>query len=243
MKPLQMNLQAVVLAGGLGTRLLPITETVPKALVQVGGKPFLYWQLQYIKEQGFTDVLLLCAHLGKQIEEVFGDGHEYGIRIQYSFEPEPLGTGGALKFAGALLKPQFCLLNGDSFLKINLTEMLNDYFSRGHLAMISAYAKIDKSPVIANLKVAPNGLVIDYKKDGGKGNGYNAIDSGIYVLTKNILESTKEERFQLEDLWPTLIANKKVGAYVNSEKFFDIGTPERLKVFEEKLRDYFPNSL
>lgn len=236
--------QAVILCGGLGTRLKPITEKIPKALVEVYDKPFLQWQLEYLAEHGIERVLLLCSHLGDQIEKQFGDEFD-GMEVQYSFEkPEPLGTGGALRAALSKLDDVFWLFNGDSFLEIDMDAMWTA--AQGFDAIVSAYRDVDKNLVIPNLKIAnvsgKFGTINDYKKDGGLENGFNAIDSGVYVIKKSVVQSFNSQgrnRFQVEDMWPSLIPSKKLGAYFERRNFYDIGTPERLKVFESWLRDNF----
>jgi len=231
--------QVVILAGGLGTRLRPITEKVPKPMVPVASEPFLYWQLSDLKSQGYKKVLLLVAYLGEQVRTFFGDGSGMGLQIEYAFEPEPLGTGGALKNALPQLANEFILLNGDSFLQAPLIEMERT-FERGYDAVISTYDNHDPVPVIPNLKVRGD-KVVDYKKDAPASEGFDKIDSGIYVMKKALVEGEKRERFMLADLWPPLIASGKLGAFGVHERFYDIGTPDRLKEFEEKVRDYFPN--
>jgi NDP-sugar pyrophosphorylase family protein len=235
--------QAVILCGGLGTRLKPITEKIPKGLVEIYDKPFLQWQLEYLAEHGIERVLLLCSHLGEQIEREFGSEFD-GMDLQYSFEkPEPLGTGGALKLALPKLDEVFWLFNGDSFLEIDMDAMWNS--AKDFDAMVSAFRDVDKSMVIPNLKIANMsgkfGTVNDYKKDGGLEQGYNAIESGVYIIKKSVIQNYRptSHRFQLEHFWPSLIANKKLGAYFERRNFYDIGTPERLKVFESWLRDNF----
>lgn len=232
--------QVVILAGGLGTRLRPITEKVPKPMVPVAGEPFLHWQLLDLRAQGFSRVLLLVAYLGEQVERHFGDGRALGMELSYSYEPEPLGTGGALKNALERLDDEFILLNGDSFLKAPLGEMFAAFRRGDFEAMVSTYDNRVPVPVIPNIKVR-DGRVIDYKKDAG--GDFKLIDSGIYVLRKSLLAARPESRFMLADLWPPLIASRRLGAFAVAERFYDIGTLERLKEFEEKVRDYFPNSV
>jgi len=235
--------QAVILAGGLGTRLRPITEKVPKVLVEVKGRPFLYWQLQFLKEQGVKDVLLLCAYLGEQIREKFRDGRDLNLNIDYSFEPEPLGTGGALKLARPQLAEEFFLFNGDSFLHIDMNGMREFYKKNSFDAVMSCFRELHQTVVPANLIVeegAKGGAVRAYKKNAG--DGYNAVDSGVYILKRKILDQPTVDQFALEDLWPDLMARGKLGAYFETEKFYDIGTVDRLKKFEETLSDYFPNA-
>ena len=246
-----MKKQVVILAGGLGTRLRPITEKIPKPLVPVAGQPFLHWQLLDLKQQGYTDVLLLVAYLGEQIEKHFGDGRDMGLRIRYSFEPEPLGTGGALKHAVESLAEDFFLLNGDSFLRVPLDAMSAAFATGGFEAMISVYDDRIQTQVIPNLKTSGH-VVLDYKKDAGREQGFDKIDSGVYVMKRSLLESAGAagasgaelpRKFALADLWPALLAKGCLGAYNVPERFYDIGTPARLQEFEEKVRDYFPNSV
>ncbi len=232
--------QVVILAGGLGTRLRPITEKIPKPMVPVASRPFLHWQLLDLKNQGYTDVLLLVAYLGEQVEAYFGDGKSLGMNITYSYEPEPLGTGGALKHATAKLSDEFILLNGDSFLKAPLRDMELAFTNVS--AMVSTYDNRIAVPVIPNIKTEGH-LVIGYEKDAGAAKGYKEIDSGIYILKRDLLKGTRETKFMLADLWPQLIAEKQLAAFPVNERFYDIGTPDRLKEFEEKVRDYFAHAV
>ncbi len=240
-----MKKQVVILAGGLGTRLRPLTEKIPKPLVEVAGRPFLDWQLQDLKQQGYRDIILLVSYLGEQIEKVYGDGSEIGLRIRYSFEKEPLGTGGALRLALPVLDQTFILLNGDSFLRAYLDAMAANFDKSDFLAMVSSYDMTEPVPVPENLKIGDLGRVLAYKKGAGQATGFTCVDSGIYILRKSILESPDalrfaSQRFQLEELWPALIQRGALGAFAVNERFYDIGTPERLKEFEEKVHDYFP---
>ncbi len=232
--------QVVILAGGLGTRLRPLTETVPKPMVPVADLPFLHWQLLDLKAQGYSRVLLLVAYLGEQVEAHFGGGSELGLALNYCYEREPLGTGGALKNAATHLDDEFILLNGDSFLRAPLREMERAFVRVD--ALISTYDNQVSVPVIPNLK-SENGLVTGYEKDAAPEKGYAEIDSGIYILKRALLENVAQETFMLADLWPALIQQKKLGAFRVNERFYDIGTIERLKEFEEKVRDYFPYSV
>jgi mannose-1-phosphate guanylyltransferase len=106
----KLDLQAAILAGGFGTRMRPLTETIPKVMIEVCGKPFLYHQLELVRENGMARVLLLVAHLGEKIEQHFGDGASLGLELSYPYEPAPLGTGGALKHAAGQLEDEFLVL-------------------------------------------------------------------------------------------------------------------------------------
>ena len=240
-----MRKQVAILAGGLGTRLRPITEKCPKPMVPVAGQPFLYWQILDLKEQGYTDIILLVSYLGEQIQEHFGDGSELGVRIEYSFEKEPLGTGGAIRHAaenlGEALDDDFLILNGDSFLRAPLDDVAG-FFEDGRFdAVVTTFdnglkSKLLPTPVPNNLKVK-NEIVLEYEKAAGIQKGFEQVDSGIYVVKKSLFLAQATEslgvKFQLEDVLRPLIAKKTYGGFRVDARFYDIGTPERLREFED----------
>ena len=231
-----MRKQVAILAGGLGTRLRPLTEKCPKPMVPVCGEPFLHWQILDLKEQGYTDLVLLVAYLGEQIREHFGDGSNWGVNIEYSFEKEPLGTGGAIRNALDLFEDDFMIVNGDSFLHAPLDDIAG-FFDEGRFeAVVTAFSdKENKSsvlPVPNNLKVR-NQMVVEYLKGGGKENGFNCVDAGIYVVKQQLFARfSAGQKFQLEDVLQPLITNRTYGAFAVESRFYDIGTPERLLEFE-----------
>lgn len=240
-----IDTQFVILAGGLGTRLYPITEKIPKPIVEIAGRPYLEWQFLELRAQGVRNVLLLTGHLGEQIEEVFGSGQRLDLSIQYSKEPEPLGTGGALRFAAAKLKDRFVLLNGDSFLPMNFGSLLSGV-AVSTTATVVTYSNQPPTPVPNNLKVQ-GGYVVEYKKNGGREQGFQCVDAGIYLIDKKGLFQNplfrSNEKFALESLWPALIQEKTLAAHPVNQRFFDIGTPERLKEFQEFVHDHFKNTV
>ncbi|PIU00883.1 MAG: hypothetical protein COT74_02995 [Bdellovibrionales bacterium CG10_big_fil_rev_8_21_14_0_10_45_34] len=230
------NTQVVILAGGLGTRLRPITEKIPKPLVEVAGRPYLEWQLLDLKKQGFRRILLLVSHLGEMIKATFGDGSSLGMKIDYCFEETPLGTGGAIKNALKQLDPHFLLLNGDSFLPLDFKKFATFAETGGFEACLCAYDNRTPTNVPENLNVT-GGTVSAYAKGAGRQGGMNHVDAGAYYLSKTIFEKIRKSEFQLEDLWPELIAKKHLGAYIVNERFYDIGTLERLQDFSRFLSD------
>lgn len=232
-----MHKKAVILAGGKGTRLRPLTDNLPKPMVPVGGQPFLYWQLRYLKEQGIDDVLLLISYLAPVIMEHFNQNPIPGLKIRYALEDSPMGTGGALKHAIKELPDLFWLLNGDSFLFIDLEAMGGEH-DRGGWDGTLAVASPEVVPVLANLKCT-NGQVLEYKKDAKEGEGYSQVDAGVYLLSKKIIAEGPDGVFDIGALWPPVIARKKLGAFTVWDRFFDIGTIERLRFFEQHLSDYF----
>lgn len=234
------NVQVVILVGGLGTRLKPYTDTLPKPLVPVAGKPYLQWQLEYLAQRGFKKILLLTGYRGEMIEECFGDGTSLGLKISYQKEEQLLGTGGAVFAALTLLDDQFLLLNGDSFLPIALNQFWEDSRKTSLPATLAVLESHAGCPVIGNIQLK-EARVVAYQKDAGPSLGFSYVDAGVYFLEKAALAFKKDlgPKFQLESLWPDLMAQGKLGAYLVSENFYDIGTPERLKQFEGKVRDYF----
>lgn len=256
-----MRKQVLILAGGLGTRLRPLTETCPKPMVQVAGEPFLHWQILDLKEQGYTDIVLLVAYLGDQVRDHFGDGSKYGVNISYSFETEPLGTGGAIRLAcetlGDQLDDDFMIVNGDSFLRAPLDDVAG-FFEEGRFdAIVTTYDNGRSSggpatPVPNNLKIK-NQMVVEYEKAAGLEKGFTDVDSGIYVVKKSLFvpdaksNAAKSKtvahptahlgaKFQLEDILRPLIAKRTYGAFRVDARFYDIGTPERLREFEDFVR-------
>jgi NDP-sugar pyrophosphorylase family protein len=234
--------QAVILAGGLGTRMRPITETIPKPMIAVAGKPFLQRQVELLGESGIKRVLLLVAYLGEQIREYFGDGGEVGCSIAYSFEPSPLGTGGALKNAEAQLADRFVLVNGDTYLDIDYPDLIQEFTEADCSALIAAYKKPDlgsqdipASLLPNNLGVNGDGMVTAYRK--GKPEGLSHIDAGVVVLKKEILASLSVgQKCSLEEeIYPRLIASGEMRAFVTVEPFYDMGSPAGLAALEEKL--------
>jgi len=234
--------QAVILAGGLGTRMRPITETVPKPMIAVAGKPFLEWQLELLRDGGIKTALLLVAYLGERIEEYFGTGKRSDGIVEYSYEPSPLGTGGALKNAEAKLRDWFVLVNGDTYLTIDYGELMRDFVEADCKAMIVAYEKpamarpeVPASSLPGNLAVGADGRVTAYRKREPAGLCH--IDAGVILLKKEILASLPAERkcSLEEEIYPQLIAQGEMRAWVTGEAFYDMGSPSGLAALEAKL--------
>ena len=234
--------QAVILAGGLGTRMRPITEAIPKPMIAVAGKPFLEWQLKLLRDGGIANALLLVAYLGEQIEEYFGDGAKTGGRVEYSYEPSLLGTGGALKNAEAKLRDWFVLVNGDTYLAIDYAKLMRDFVDADCQAMIVAYekpaavaAEVPASGLPGNLGVSRDGRVTAYQKR--EPDGLNHIDAGVIALKKEVLANLPaEQKCSLEEeIYPQLIARGEMRAWVTTEPFYDMGSPAGLAALEAKL--------
>ena len=236
------NVQAVILAGGLGTRMRPVTETIPKPMISVAGKPFLQHQLELLRSSGVDRSLLLVAYLGEKIEEYFGDGGKFQTNISYSYEPTPLGTGGALKYAEQKLQNIFVLLNGDTFLPVDYSAVVLKFTTLRCKALIVAYKKpmgtlsaLPADHVPNNLLVARDGKVEAYRKHDPE--GLTHIDAGAIVLSKEILKMLHPGRkcSLEEEIFPLLISAGEMYAWETSEPFYDMGSPAGLAALEEKL--------
>jgi len=228
--------QAVILAGGLGTRLRPVTETIPKTLMPIGRRFFLHHLLRLLVENGVEDVLLLVGHLHERIVDAVGDGAAYGCRIDYSVEPELLGTGGAIKNAEATVHDEFFVLNGDTYLPIDYRALEARWDQRRN-ELDGLLVVYDNSQPVApgNVRLADGELVLEYRKHADRGGGY--VDAGVQVFNKAILDMIPAGQVvSLErEVFPRLIAARRLGAYATSTRYYDIGTPERLAAFERYI--------
>lgn len=230
-------MQVVILAGGLGTRLRPITSLTPKPMVTINDKPYLEYQLEYLRQYSLKEILILTGYLGEQIQSYFGDGEKMGLKIEYSQEAKPLGTGGALKLAQNKLKKDFMLIYGDSFLPLDLKELISFYRKKTQLeSVVVGYSNQDEETLVTNnLLIDQDGYVIKYQKNGGT--NFTLVESGISILKKKVVSEIPENKqcSLEEEVFPKLIARKELLIYISPVRFYDIGTPERLK----KIADYF----
>jgi NDP-sugar pyrophosphorylase family protein len=227
-------LQAVILAGGLGTRLRPFTEHIPKAMVPVGGKPFLEHQILLLRNQGIEEILLLVGYLAEHIKDFFGDGSKYGVRISYSLEEAPRGTGGALRLAQPKLQSNFLLLNGDTYLPMNYRDAINCFLRLRPWGLVVAY-KNDDFPSKSNLAVSSDMRVID---SDSKCTGLTHINAGAVIFSNRVLDIIPEaQAYSLEnELFPKLIARKSLWAYETHLRYYDMGTHDGLKTLEGFLK-------
>ena len=212
----------------------PLTETIPKVMIEVCGKPFLHHQLELVRENGMARVLLLVAHLGEKIEQHFGDGASLGLELSYSYEPAPLGTGGALKHAAGQLEDEFLVLNGDTFLPVDYAAMARDFREHGSAALIVAYDNHEPRTA-SNLAVAADGRVTAYRKRDPR--GLTHTDAGAIILRREVLDDILPGRACSleEEIFPRLIQQGRMRAWVTREPFYDMGTPAGLEALEWRL--------
>lgn len=231
-------MQAVILAGGLGTRLRPVTKMVPKVMVPANGRPFIIYLLELLSSNGISEVVMCIGYLGGQVKECLGDGKRFGVKIVYSEENEKLlGTGGATKQAQHLLNERFFIINGDTYLPIDYREVEASFLERGTGALMVVYDNEGDSGVRSNVKLGTDSMVARYDKEGFAPSSKYA-DAGVLALRREELDLLEDERpISLEKgLYPKLIRQGKLAAYVTRAQFYDIGTPQQLEAFEDYLR-------
>lgn len=220
-------MQALILAGGQGSRLRPLTLVTAKSMMIVGTKPFLEYLLSLLRDNGIREIVISIGYLGGQIKKYFGNGSYWELDIEYSFEQIPLGTGGALKLAKPLLDSEFFIINGDSYLEMNYQEMLRAFKRSGYPLMMAVY-QTEK----ANCIILDNGTLEQYCKAGLP---KRFIDAGVWVANRRIFDYfPSEESFSLEEeVLLKMIALGEVKTFVSKNKFFDIGTFEGLEEFKK----------
>lgn len=230
-------MQAIIMAGGKGTRLASVTKNIPKPMVPIEGKPLLEYQIENLKENGVQNIILIIGHLGDVIKDYFGDGTEFGIHISYYVEETPLGTAGALAKIKDRLEDMFFLIFGDLFININYNRFLK--FHQEKKALITLFAHPNSHPYDSDIVITDNSDRVtgwSYKKDIRTEDYKNLVNAGLYVLEKEVVDSicqiqmTKgEEKVDLEkELIIPLISQSPVFAYHSTEYVKDIGTPDRL---------------
>jgi len=229
------ELPVAILAGGLATRLKPLTEKVPKLLVEVAGEPFLTHQLRLIRKSGLTRVVLCLGYLGERIVERYGDGAKWGVRIEYSFDgPRLLGTGGALIRALPLLGDAFYVLYGDSYLPIDYQEVGGAFLASGRLAMMTVFenrGRFDASNVWFE-----DGSIRAYEK-AARSPAMRHIDYGLGVFRRAAFDGFPDgEVVDLADVQKALLARGQLAGYEVSQRFYEIGSHAGLAELDRLLR-------
>jgi len=244
-------LQAVILVGGQGTRLRPLTSRVPKPVVRLVDRPFMAFMLEWLRDHGIDDVIMCCGFLADGVRGVLGDGSRFGIRLRFVEEPSPRGTAGALKFAEELLDERFLVLNGDVLTDIDLTAQIAQHEASGARATLALVPVPDPSAYGLVILAEDRSVCEFVEKPGADGAGtgsagaagaaaagaagaagagaaHNLISAGAYVLERDVLELVAAERnVSIErEVWPRLVGDGLYG-FVAQGYWLDIGTPAR----------------
>ena len=223
-----------LLAGGLSTRLRPLTNTVPKSMVAVAGEPFIAHQLRWLARQRVTRVMICCGFLGEQIEAFVGNGHAFGCTVEYSHDGFPLkGTGGALRHALPRLGDRFFVLYGDSYLPIAFRPVSQQMLRSKKLGLMTVFRnenKWDRSNVEME-----DGCIRIYDKQSQTPR-MRHIDYGLGMLSPAAFKPWEQESvFDLSAVYARLVETNQLSGYEVNERFYEIGTPEGLRETEHHL--------
>ncbi len=227
-------MQCVILAGGLGTRMADAHPGLPKSMITVAGRPFLELQLDLLRRGGVEEAVICVGHRAGRIEEHFGDGRSFGIRLVYSREEEGLlGTGGALRQALPLLRPEFLLLYGDSYLEVDCRSVFA-YFSRVDGPVLMTVFR-NRDRWVKSNAAFQNGRVTVYNKSSGSG-GLEYVDYGLSVLSRTIVEEIPGGEFSnLDRLYQRLAGEGRLAGLEVFRRFYEIGSPEGLAELRHHL--------
>jgi mannose-1-phosphate guanylyltransferase len=222
-------MQALILAGGEGTRLRPLTSTVPKPVVTLVDRPLIVYMLEWLTRHGIDDVILACGFMADGVRAVLGDGSSLGIRLRYIEEPEPLGTGGALKFAEDLLDERFFMLNGDVLTDMDLTAQLAQHEATGARGTL-ALMEVEDPSAFGLVRLAEDASVREFvEKPQPHEIDTNLVNAGAYILERDVLDvmGPAGTNISIErDVFPLLVEHGLYG-FPTSGYWLDIGTPER----------------
>lgn len=230
-----LDIPVAILAGGLATRLRPITEKIPKSLIAVAGKPFLAHQLELLHARSIRRAVLCLGHLGEMIQRDFGDGSTYGIRLDYSFDgPKLLGTGGAIKRALPLLGDEFFVLYGDSYLPVEYRPIAEFFRQSGKLGCMTVYrneGKYDTSNVVFR-----DGEITVYDKKNRLPE-MRHIDYGLSLFQAPVFAAyVPDQVFDLAEVMGRLVREKQLAGFEVPERFYEMGSSAGLAELEILLK-------
>ena len=223
-------MKALFLAGGLGTRLKPITNELPKPMVPVMGKPLLERNIKNLKKHGIDEVILSTCYKPQRIKEYFEDGSKFGVKINYISEDIPLGTGGAIKNAQEFFEDTFLVFNSDILSDIDISEIVRFHKEKGALATIAA-TQVDNPSAYGVIEHDEKGFITAFKeKPLPHETNSNLINAGIYVFEPDLLDEIPTGRVvSIErETFPLLLEKGyKISVYNKCSYWLDLGTPEK----------------
>jgi NDP-sugar pyrophosphorylase family protein len=228
-------LPVAILAGGLATRLRPITETIPKALVEVAGRPFAEHQVEWLRAQGIDRIVFLVGYRGEMVSETLGDGARWGVPIEYVFDgPTLLGSGGALRHARDVLGDAFFVMYGDSYLDCDLRAIEKAFRASGQPALMTVIGNANRWD--ASNVLFENGRIVRYDKRHRTPNMQH-IDYGLGIVSAVALEPySPVEPFELATVYQDIANQGRLTAYEVTSRFYEIGSPEGLEETREYLQ-------
>jgi NDP-sugar pyrophosphorylase family protein len=232
--PAEAMFPVAILAGGLATRMHPLTQRIPKSMIEVAGRPFIEHQLERLRAENVRNVVLCVGHLGEMIEAHVGDGSRFGLSVRYSFDGEKLlGTGGALRWALPLLGPDFFVLYGDSYLEIAYGSVQAAYRERGKPALMTVFRNESQWDT-SNVRYDGSN-VIRYDKRHPTAD-MKFIDYGLGILKSDLLRAASREAFDLSEIYASLAVEGRLAGFEATTRFYEIGTPSGLAMADSHLK-------
>lgn len=235
-------MKLLINTGGKALRLRPLTNNLPKPMIPIGGKPLLEYLVEWAKSCDIEEIVMLNGYLHEEIENYFGDGSKFGIRILHSNEPEPLGSGGSVKFAARHITAATALINGDLLCKVNLKKMI-EYHNKANKAknpVMTTFLHTSNHPEDSDIVVVDkNSRVTRFVGKHEDHTGSGALtNAGLFIIEPEILEFMKPDKFTFETyLYPALLnSDSYINGYVSEEYIKDMGTPDRLAEAKEYLK-------
>jgi NDP-sugar pyrophosphorylase family protein len=226
--------QAVILAGGLATRMLPRTETVPKLLLEVAGRPFVEWQLELIAQSGIDEIVMCISHLGDQVRAYVGDGRAFGVHVQYSDDPL-LGTAGAVRAALPLLEEEVVITYGDSYLRFDYAAPIR--ILREHADCDGVMAVYQNKNVGEVSNVVTDGIWVKRYDKFAPDPAFDYVDYGATALRRAVIAALPEGKTGLDAIQRDLAARGRLRACVARERFYEIGSPSGLAELDALLSE------
>lgn len=231
------DMVAVITAGGRGTRVAGVDDSLPKPMLPVAGKPVLQHQVECLKRQGIEKIIFTIGYKGEKIRGLFGDGSRFGVRAEYVEEKEPLGTAGALYYLKSKVQEDFFLINGDLIFDLDLQRMMDFHKSYHAVATLLVHPNdhpYDSGLIVVDAAGRVNGWL---SKEEKRGWYQNCANAGIHILSPRLLEKLKTPRkTDLDrDLLKPMVSSGEVFAYRSPEYVKDMGTPERIAQVERDL--------
>ena len=237
-------MQAVILVGGEGTRLRPLTSTLPKPVVPLVDRPMMVYMLEWLRGHGIDDVIMSCGFEATKVRDVLGDGSQLGISLRFVEEPDPRGTAGALKFAEELLDARFLMLNGDVLTDLDLGAQIAQHEASGATATLALVPVADPSSY-GLVRLRADRAVDEFleKPSADSVLDTNLISAGAYVLERSVLDRiAPDQTVSIErEVWPALVDAGLYGFIDDDAYWIDVGTPARylqatFDILEGKVR-------
>ncbi|MGC9153702.1 MAG: nucleotidyltransferase family protein [Vulcanisaeta sp.] len=226
--------RALILAGGFGKRLQPLTLDRPKPLIEIGGKPILQWQIEWLSRQGIKDIVLAVGYLRTKVFEVMGDGSKFGVRLFYSVEEEPLGTGGAIKNAMKFLEDEvFIVLNGDIITNLSIKPLIEQLSSD----IISTIALVPMRSPYGIVHVDHNGFITEFRE---KPLLDYLINAGVYAFTKDIFRYLPDKGDIEVTAFPKLASEKRIRGVIYRDVYWkSVDTVKDVEEVERVIKEVY----